>query len=989
MGDVEITVRDAGKSWKLPTGQQHRFKVRMMRVSFLEVEDVLFHHSSAVMMPDNDDGSGTPDQNRISGIEVLRAIYLHAADHADQKLLLAGHADTTGDDATNEKFSKYRAQNVLHLLLGEKDPWVKICEDHHKTIDIKQILRYCAKSLGFLCDPGSVNNTHDKAMDAAVKNFQQSFSSWSFGYEIKDDGVVGKETWGAFFTVYMVRLRELAGVGEPGLQTMRDGLKFLWDDTKYVGCGEYHPVDMPGKDSYESAENRRVEALFYESGEEPPEKPANHLCHKGGKKEVKKCLLYNAALYSYVYIKPKSLRLVSLDPQFAPVAESIDIGYRLLGLSDKPVKLDIASETDPAKVLFSRDLTDEEKSDGVHLITWDGRCSAGDLKDKAAHPLLSPYRVDIHDGEAHHAVGSVKVLYHSLELKQGPWTADEKPPDPGDEKAWVAYRLNELGYYGGPVGKDTESYLERAIVRYKAHHKALHQLDYSKYNGSITDALKKALAAGDNPQPWLVGDPFGSPATESRLFVEALTYETSDEFGGNKSTFEQARLNRPLVPVEATIYLKGKSGDKVLAPEGVGPVRVTWAVTDTAEDLSGQPTDAPKRPSRTKEYIELCLALNGGDTAGAENCDLAFGGIRDAAKGSAHKAGLTGNFYVPHVVEEDGDANVLFTKACVDGAKFPKRLGKAGFLFRPSHIAGDDYQITAFLDFKKLPNEDALRAAHGLADDTNIQAMTGTFRIWRTGKVALRITWPPRTNSPEWNTIADEFRKAWLEVDMAHMVTKKFTDVMPADDYRKIVAKNTKHKKGDISLLENAYVGVKLPKQGKMNAADYKDALKTFTYTDYWNLTIYPLRERLSEILRKDFPVGFVIVEFMTHIPVNVQKAPPGDTAVVNAGYITWASSIGMADSVIFADQKDPDLVYYVVGHEMGHNLWLHHWEHAGGSKAGEHDQKDHNCIMSYSSQSCSHAHHRQGKYAPHFCGKCNLKLRGWNILHASMPAQS
>ena len=92
---------------------------------------------------------------------------------------------------------------------------------------------------------------------------------------------------------------------------------------------------------------------------------------------------------------------------------------------------------------------------------------------------------------------------------------------------------------------------------------------------------------------------------------------------------------------------------------------------------------------------------------------------------------------------------------------------------------------------------------------------------------------------------------------------------------------------------------------------------------------------------------------------------------------------------MIFVDQKDPDKVYYVVAHEMGHNLWLKHWEHAGGSVAADHDSADQNCIMSYSSSSCPDAHHRPGTYTPHFCGKCNLKLRGWNIDAAGIPANS
>ena len=79
-------------------------------------------------------------------------------------------------------------------------------------------------------------------------------------------------------------------------------------------------------------------------------------------------------------------------------------------------------------------------------------------------------------------------------------------------------------------------------------------------------------------------------------------------------------------------------------------------------------------------------------------------------------------------------------------------------------------------------------------------------------------------------------------------------------------------------------------------------------------------------------------------------------------------------------DMKDPDKVYYVVGHEMGHNFYLRHSENTGDKPPGHHDTSDHNCIMAYSSTSSGHAHQAPGVFEPHLCGKCNLKLRGWDM---------
>jgi hypothetical protein len=247
----------------------------------------------------------------------------------------------------------------------------------------------------------------------------------------------------------------------------------------------------------------------------------------------------------------------------------------------------------------------------------------------------------------------------------------------------------------------------------------------------------------------------------------------------------------------------------------------------------------------------------------------------------------------------------------------------------------------------------------------------------------------PCPRRPPSDKIAAEFAKAYLDVDVGHITTKKITDCMTEDQYKTIIAANTSHKKKDVKLYDDSLVGVDLPKQGAMNAAQYRVALRSFTYTKYWKPVIHPLGAQVSAGIRTEFPIGFAIVEFLTHRPVTVLKAPPGDTTVASASYITATSSIGLPDAIVFAEQKDPDQVYYVVSHEMGHTFWLKHWENAPGSTPADHDKADHNCAMSYPTTSATYPHQRAGIYTPHFCGKCNLKLRGWDIDKAGFPADS
>ncbi len=55
--------RDKNKPLRAPTGAVTEFRLRKNVVRWIEIEDVLFHFDSAVLMPDaeSEDEPGTPD----------------------------------------------------------------------------------------------------------------------------------------------------------------------------------------------------------------------------------------------------------------------------------------------------------------------------------------------------------------------------------------------------------------------------------------------------------------------------------------------------------------------------------------------------------------------------------------------------------------------------------------------------------------------------------------------------------------------------------------------------------------------------------------------------------------------------------------------------------------------------------------------------------------------------------------------------------------
>jgi hypothetical protein len=212
----------------------------------LEVEDAFFNLNSAVMMPDTVLGrepdssqpflaqdeafmqrirqfhpqtflhftidpptpGGGQDDHRVGGILVLAATYRFLARNPQFKLLIAGHTDTSGDDSFNFALSVKRAKNVLFLLQGERSQWVHSAIDHSQVEDQKRILRHVERTRAFGCDPGEVDNVSDHALSTAVARFQASFNA-RFQASLAVDGTVGKETWGAFFDLYMDDLAEV------------------------------------------------------------------------------------------------------------------------------------------------------------------------------------------------------------------------------------------------------------------------------------------------------------------------------------------------------------------------------------------------------------------------------------------------------------------------------------------------------------------------------------------------------------------------------------------------------------------------------------------------------------------------------------------------------------------------------------------------------------------------------------------------------------
>lgn len=200
---------------------------------------------------------------REPGLPLIIAALQFLEQNADHKLVVAGHADTTGSDEVNLEVSDARAKAVLALLEGDRDGWVAAVKKWNAEEDVKVILAWTATVTGWPCHPAHFKNVAD-----AVKQFQKGYNEDFEDTRIGVDGKVGPQTRGAWFDVYERFLEERSG-GADALESLRGNLRWVSEEHKSVACGEAYPLERPGQDGYRSKLNRRVEVLLFASADVP------------------------------------------------------------------------------------------------------------------------------------------------------------------------------------------------------------------------------------------------------------------------------------------------------------------------------------------------------------------------------------------------------------------------------------------------------------------------------------------------------------------------------------------------------------------------------------------------------------------------------------------------------------------------------------------------------------------------------------------------
>ncbi len=350
--DIQATFSSLMNRVSATTGCISNIWHRLINLHFIEMEDVLFHLNSAVMMParpagesstqgDEDDDTDTEDnatnenQNQATGLAAIGLAFKQFEFDAGKSLLIAGHTDTSGGERMNFELSELRALNVLLLMEGNRRDWALCAAERHRIEDYQQIMKWIKFNTrwGWDTDPGDIDNIWGSLTRGATERFIAAYNTWVDSGDAPDVAVKiapdmitrisndgqhrwPMEMWQAVFDVYNDELAAILRVNRDGLNGQyRSKLKWANDEKKIVSCGESFPIDDAEKDNYRSQQNRRVELLFFDEGEAPP--VINCPGHRDSVHTAAECPIWHNLHFIPVYVDPNDLNAVGYHLKFS------------------------------------------------------------------------------------------------------------------------------------------------------------------------------------------------------------------------------------------------------------------------------------------------------------------------------------------------------------------------------------------------------------------------------------------------------------------------------------------------------------------------------------------------------------------------------------------------------------------------------------------------------------------------------------------------
>jgi hypothetical protein len=259
-----LIAHDRPTAVSLATGRLHRVAVTRPTARIVELSDLGFESDGRILRPDaREGGDGTPGSGGLGGVAAALALAL-----ADPTLRMGvmGHADTVGSTADNELLSLARADNVQLFVAGRRDEWAAHCQAHYTVGDFEAAYRFVARTFGWECDPGHVDDDFDAASRGARDRFRERYTAET-GIMLERHVKQNPADWAALFDLYRRALAQAMGLEIDELAERCAAIQFV--EPASVGCGERFPKEAPDRDGFACAGNRRVDIVLVHAPDLP------------------------------------------------------------------------------------------------------------------------------------------------------------------------------------------------------------------------------------------------------------------------------------------------------------------------------------------------------------------------------------------------------------------------------------------------------------------------------------------------------------------------------------------------------------------------------------------------------------------------------------------------------------------------------------------------------------------------------------------------
>lgn len=639
-------------------------------------------------------------------------------------------------------------------------------------------------------------------------------------------------------------------------------------------------------------------------------------------------------------VEPSSFGVTSLSlpNQIAPGAESIPIAYTLRDPFHRirEAVLEVWRKGG-ANPIWERRLTPEERTDGRHQIDWDGKIDTRRFPNGYLTLAASPYQVILR-------------------------VAGEGTARPERQQSIVEVKLSQI----------TVALAPRSTLK-------------EKRDQNVYDQIK-ALPAG-----------------KCRLFLKSNLYaaernsvDEKERYGDlyddtGYAAYRDLWEEGPRIPVVATVLLKDSQGKEVRAGKALYGSRILWDYVD----LPGPPRECLSNKAsayikRAVDYECDCSRPKGGGNA---HCD--FGGKRMSRAGKAkvftEEDGKTDSGFSCTICQGKGRWWSAFSLIEAEGEG--QSQGKV--LFRPSRMAGDRYDVAAYLEVREgeLDGEEAPKGAP--------QARVGEFEIWREITLAKHLRKSDAITGPlpavdryfddafikvdnkmgEGSTLTQEeydaaFERAVLLADLVDdrlvsPLVKKYL-LVPGSQYNA----GTKRAKSTAWVATirthdqfrkaiqhgEGWSGHELEKELARDMLTVDKA-----YYSMANLYVFTIAQKMGSYLAQDEGITIIQFDWLHSLEEKLYEDKK------------FGRLLGMA--TLNTREKSGFVCFHAdavtLAHELGHCLFLPHAPNPLLEKASEpggvehslHDAKDYHCMMSYARET------------PGFCGLCLLRLRGWDYM--------